>query len=66
MQPGGLLVGVPLRRESVDSRDYGRDVLAACVAVIDCYAKALRAAVKIVADGAFSRNLQVRVRGCSR
>ncbi len=47
---------MPLRRETLDPRDLVR----AYVAVIDCYAKALRAAVKLVADGAFSRNLQVR------
>ncbi|KAK3909553.1 LOW QUALITY PROTEIN: Xylose isomerase [Frankliniella fusca] len=56
VQPGGLLIGVPLRRETQDARD----LVGAYVAVIDCYAKALRAAVKIVADGAFSRNLQQR------
>ncbi|KAE8748686.1 hypothetical protein FOCC_FOCC004489 [Frankliniella occidentalis] len=56
VQPGGLLIGVPMRREALDARD----LVGAYVAVIDCYAKALRAAVKLVADGAFSRNLQQR------
>ena len=55
LQPGGVLIGVPLRRESGGSRE----LLEAYVTVIDGFAKALRTATKIVADGVFSRNLQV-------
>ncbi|KAJ1529207.1 hypothetical protein ONE63_006011 [Megalurothrips usitatus] len=63
LQPGGLLVDVPvqlqLRRDAADGGS-SRDLVASYVAVIDGYARALRAAVKMVSDGAFSRNLQQR------
>ncbi|KAJ8898147.1 hypothetical protein PR048_003507 [Dryococelus australis] len=54
IHPGGLNVGVLLRRTSTDVKD----VFEAYVSCIDKYARGLRNAVKLITDGLFAKNLQ--------
>nr|CAD7437724.1 unnamed protein product [Timema bartmani] len=54
MQPGGLNIGVPLRRGSTEVKD----LLVAYISCIDVYARGLRNAAKVIADGIFTKNLQ--------
>ncbi|XP_054285896.1 uncharacterized protein LOC129002254 [Macrosteles quadrilineatus] len=56
LQPGGINIGVKLRPDSVDLKDLA----VAYISTIDTYAKALRVAAKIIADGVFIKNLQQR------
>ncbi|XP_069702097.1 uncharacterized protein [Periplaneta americana] len=59
MQPGGLNIGVPLHRGSVDLKD----LMVVYVNYIDIFARGLRNAAKIVSDGVFTKNLQQQYLG---
>ncbi|XP_076051335.1 xylose isomerase-like [Oratosquilla oratoria] len=56
LQTGGLTLGGRLRRESVETKD----LFHAHILAMDTYARALRNAAKIMADGSFARTLQQR------
>jgi len=56
LQQGGLTLGGRVRRESVEPRDlFHGHVLA-----MDTFARALRNAARMIADGCFTRNIQQR------
>ena len=57
LQPGGLNIGIQLHRESTNLKD----LVVAYVNYIDMYARGLRNAAKIIADGVFTKNLQVNM-----
>ncbi|CAL4099464.1 unnamed protein product, partial [Meganyctiphanes norvegica] len=54
LQPGGLILGGKLHRESCEPEDpfYGH------ILTMDTYARALKNAAKMISDGIFARNLQ--------
>uniref|UniRef100_A0A1B6E4W0 Xylose isomerase n=1 Tax=Clastoptera arizonana TaxID=38151 RepID=A0A1B6E4W0_9HEMI len=56
IQPGGLNIGVTMYPDSTDLKDMAL----AYISAIDSFAKGLRNAAKIIADGILSKNVQQR------
>lgn len=54
LQQGGLTMGGRVRRESVEPRDLFHGHILA----MDTFARALRNAARMIADGCFTRNVQ--------
>lgn len=56
LQQGGFTLGGRVRRESVEPRDMFHGFIMA----MDCYARALRNAARMLSDGFFARSIQQR------
>jgi len=56
MQQGGFTLGFRVRRESVEPRD----LFHGAILTMDTFARALRNAARILADGCFTRSVQQR------